>query len=812
MIELFNKQALSQAQAKEMDRLFKRLRIQDRRHYEPNSLSIWLQQQIQQIQHEQTIFQQQRKRHGIQQWQENMRTDQSSRFKWVRNNYQPMPQVIHKQQVQHSEPMTIQAIREHWHSTWQPASKQTINNRMHFISENLPQHPQIADRPTEGEFLLTHSKMKGTHGPDFWTAEEIQTFPPQICTMFCNITETWEKHGKIPSGLTYSKQINLPKPGKITQGTTQVTDLRPITICSLWYRWWSSTWAKSSLIRKWRTEKFPPNIIGGAGSPGTEQLASQLCDDLQHYGFLGSLDYSQCYDHVHPSLAKAALEQLGLPHGLTKVLHWQWMRQKRFLSWNNYVDPTPLRSSESIPQGDPLSPLALNAIMLAGFNYTQRTNITEEQCKQMIYMDDRTIIATSALQLLNTVDAWQQFSTAIALKENQQKMQITYDTNQQRTQLVRTLQNRPHLQNKVTKTATILGVCTTGSKQRKMTPEETQRFDQAIATCNKIKVLPTNHNIKMDTARAAAVSKAAYGWVAKSPPKNKQAEVNRAIRTTCTAFQAASPHMYRMLTGGNKNLAVVIGVRQTLLMATRYRSEQWTPQYMNTSILHKEAKQFLQNTGWQQQQEDHLWYHPELRTSWHLRHMHDEEARNHLAHLLREAWRCTQWTLFQKSSRRDAAMFHDIPYDSQRIQAAREATGKAAGATLSILLGAVISPAAYKARKDIGPHIHQGLCIHCKRALGTHNHVFWECQQRPQQFKDILPADIFQKRFGWPRPTNGNEVITAHNMKLLAAMTHTVELIWTERHSCSQRKYVARGFRFHQFAKHKKVRKQTAKY
>ena len=86
--------------------------------------------------------------------------------------------------------------------------------------------------------------------------------------------------------------------------------------------------------------------------------------------------------------------------------------------------------------------------------------------------------------------------------------------------------------------------------------------------------------------------------------------------------------------------------------------------------------------------------------------------------------------------------------------------------------------------------------------------MFWVCRQRPQQLKDVLPADIFQKRFGWPRPTDGNEVITAHNMKILAAMTHTVELIWTQRHAHSGKKYVARGFKFHKFAKNKKGRKK----
>ena len=67
--------------------------------------------------------------------------------------------------------------------------------------------------------------------------------------------------------------------------------------------------------------------------------------------------------------------------------------------------------------------------------------------------------------------------------------------------------------------------------------------------------------------------------------------------------------------------------------------------------------------------------------------------------------------------------------------------------------------------------------------------------------KDVLPADIFQKRFWWPRPANRNLVTTADNLKVLAAMTHTVELIWTDRQSRSQRKYVARGFRFHIFTR-----------
>ena len=140
---------------------------------------------------------------------------------------------------------------------------------------------------------------------------------------------------------------------------TQAANLRPITIYSNWYRWWASTWGKSSVIKTWRAQALPPNIIGGAESRSTESIGSQIRDDLQHYGFMASLDYSQCYDNVHPSLATTALRQLGLPKGLCEVLHAQWTHQKRFLTWNNHVYPVPLQSYQSIPQGDPMSPLAL---------------------------------------------------------------------------------------------------------------------------------------------------------------------------------------------------------------------------------------------------------------------------------------------------------------------------------------------------------------------------------------------------------------------------------------------------------------------
>ena len=519
-------------------------------------------------------------------------------------------------------PIRLQGLC-HWQSTWQICSNHTVNQRKKFVSEQLPFLPQSNSRPTVGDFITNRSELKGTYGPDFWSTEEAQVFPQQICNWFHNITKTWEEHGTLPSGLTYSKKINIPKPSKLHNNATQAADLRPITIYSNWYRWWASTWAKSSVIKTWRAQASPPNIIGGAESRGAESMGSQIC--------------SQCYDNVHPSLATTALRQFCLPKGLCEVLHTQWTHQKRFLTWNNHVDPVPLQSYQSMPQGDPLSPLALNAMMLAGLNFTNQHNKTNNPCTQTVYMDDRTLLPNSPISLINLVKQWKTFSETTGLRENQNKLQLTYHSEQHIKRLLHTTQGHPDLQNKISVSIRMLEVCAMCSKLRHTTPKGDQRFEAAMATCNKIRVLPTSHNIKMETARATCISKVTYGWAARSPPQGKQNKLNTAIRNTSVAFNGASPSPYRLLTAGNRQINVVVGVKQVLLMAQRFHYEHWTQHYMSQSLLYKEATTFLHSTGWQQR--GLQWHHSELQTSFDLTRIQDKEARKGLAHWLREAWR-----------------------------------------------------------------------------------------------------------------------------------------------------------------------------
>ena len=53
-----------------------------------------------------------------------------------------------------------------------------------------------------------------------------------------------------------------------------------------WQRW---SWAKSTLLDTWHRKVLPAHTTGGSGSPGSEQLAFELADNLRRHGYLTSI-------------------------------------------------------------------------------------------------------------------------------------------------------------------------------------------------------------------------------------------------------------------------------------------------------------------------------------------------------------------------------------------------------------------------------------------------------------------------------------------------------------------------------------------
>ena len=89
-------------------------------------------------------------------------------------------------------------------------------------------------------------------------------------------------------------RANVPKLSKVSaEHLLDCKHLRPIAVYSIWWRIYTSCWAKSSCVREWRRQNLPHQICGGKGDAGAEELAAGLFDSYRKQGFIASLDETQ---------------------------------------------------------------------------------------------------------------------------------------------------------------------------------------------------------------------------------------------------------------------------------------------------------------------------------------------------------------------------------------------------------------------------------------------------------------------------------------------------------------------------------------
>ena len=142
---------------------------------------------------------------------------------------------------------------------------------------------------------------------------------------------------------------------------------------------------------------MPEEVTGGAGSLGAEEVAAWYAEEFSKLGYGGTLDYSQCYDMMHPEIAGFTMREAGLDHGVTSVLEDAWTRQERWMTWDGHTAKWRMQGIEAMPQGDPWGPLALNIYMWAGHTWVaEELQKDEIEAPHEVYMDDRTWAAATA--------------------------------------------------------------------------------------------------------------------------------------------------------------------------------------------------------------------------------------------------------------------------------------------------------------------------------------------------------------------------------------------------------------------------------
>ena len=98
--------------------------------------------------------------------------------------------------------------------------------------------------------------------------------------------------------------------------------------------------------------------------PGVATAWRQLNEAFENQEVLASLDFSKCFDFVHPGLAIENMQLQGLPDEWANILMFVWGHQVRWLCLGKAVHPTPEHVQTSMPQGDAFAPLALIMLLI----------------------------------------------------------------------------------------------------------------------------------------------------------------------------------------------------------------------------------------------------------------------------------------------------------------------------------------------------------------------------------------------------------------------------------------------------------------
>ena len=258
---------------------------------------------IENIQSELRGIEEQARSHNISQWRQRMVASDADLSRWLKCRSTPVGVgvVDHEGNQCESDVGAAQAVFDFWDQFWSAARARQppVPERVASLLSGLPRLPvQQWDPPSAQQLRLVALDGRGSHGPDGWVAREVAWLPLEIFETFSILGARWMKAGCVPAQFCESRMISIPKPGKVENHTIKVGHLRPITVLSVWWRIWTSSWCKTAL-RAWMRQHVPRQFAV-AHCVSTGEVVVDLLDRLMAGGYLASLDYSKAYDLLDP--------------------------------------------------------------------------------------------------------------------------------------------------------------------------------------------------------------------------------------------------------------------------------------------------------------------------------------------------------------------------------------------------------------------------------------------------------------------------------------------------------------------------------
>ena len=406
----------------------------------------------------------------------------------------------------------LETIAQFWKTVWDRPTDTEMDPQEYFDqwgeSQRLEQRwPSVEVSEIVCSALSQKGKAMGTDG---WSGAEVALFPICMWQDFLIIFQVFEQQGRFPTLWSELRQSHLPKEG-VDPHEIPASKLRPVSILSVWWRIYISARLKTQSAQVWYQSQLQNSQHGGRRKRDCLSALVPLLEANANKGhFIASLDLAQAFDRLTPQRAIVTLLKFGFPSKLASGIRRIWQSQVRVLHCQGQSNPKKQHIMSSIPQGDALSPWALNLVLTTAIRQIQEQ---WPQSVQVILIDDRSFACPNLSELLQVWDAWSLHSLQLGFVESWRKTQFFCKTQKGRSELAEHVRTGPFLKDSLE----ALGVCFSSSGSAP-SPKEVSRFDKAVKSADRVRALPFNSSGKQRFANQVITGKASFGWIRRAPP------------------------------------------------------------------------------------------------------------------------------------------------------------------------------------------------------------------------------------------------------------------------------------------------------
>eukprot|EP00439_Symbiodinium_sp_Y106_P014006 s7995_g2.t1 len=683
----------------------------------------------------------------IQTWRRQMTSGGKGATKWLKGQTTSPPNALsykagQQTRITSTVEESLQVVKKFWREVWDRP-----HDDVHRAVTRWSLTGVSADFP---DFKFTGKALAGAAaklantvaGPDGWSGDELAALPQEVWNTYAQLVERWRARNQWPTAFQHARQIHIPKTEIPIESTScDVSKMRPITILSGLYRIIGSALAADPRVKAWSEAIFDESQHGAVNSRDVMTALASIMDSFMYdKHILMSLDYKQCFDRTRPSIALQVMEKAGMANWMGSMLRHIWMDQHRWIQLDGSTLTEVQNLESSLPQGDPLSPLALNILMSAPLRALRAKQPRLAVCS---FLDDRNLTAPNAREARKAKDHWDEVSRDFGLLENDAKLALVCRRDKDKKEL----QQQGFSSLNFADTARVLGVdlCSKATQTHRPTAEK--RLQEAESAASRLSRASIPVKAKRCLWRTRIVPLASWGRLLKRPTVKELRPLQAMKKKSLQEHRMGAVPLQCLLEGHSADVAFSAGCASVNAL---YRAQVWGGPCRSTRARAGSwlatARSFMKSLNFASDDQFGLgvWTHRDLGVQIDFRVLGQAER---YKHLLREAWRHQLFHRFLALNRRDArCLCGQVLYSEAGCAMTRRLWEAADGDQRAVLVGAAHSPACYAAMSGLPTPQRCEACGF--NVVPSWDHVAWHCQVDAPG-RPGIPSDVMQRRMGW---------------------------------------------------------------